>query len=67
MTGRMTRALSLENGHRERVDAVSGCVMLVRREVFETIGLLPDDYFFSFEDIEFCQRARRAGFDVEHF
>jgi GT2 family glycosyltransferase len=44
------------------VDGVSGCVMLVRREVFEHVGLLTEDYFFSFEDIDFCLRARRAGF-----
>lgn len=46
------------------VDAVSGCVMLVRREVFEKVGLLDEAFFFSFEDIEFCLRARRAGFGV---
>lgn len=46
------------------VDAVSGCVMLVRREVFERAGMLDDEFFFYFEDIEFCLRARRAGFDV---
>ena len=44
--------------------AVSGCVMLVHRDVFDRIGLLPEDYFFSFEDIAFCQRARAARFDV---
>ena len=44
------------------VDAVSGCVMLVRREVFESVGLLDEEYFFSFEDIDFCLRARNAGF-----
>ena len=44
------------------VDAVSGCVMLIRREVFERIGLLDEAYFFSFEDIDFCLRARKAGF-----
>jgi GT2 family glycosyltransferase len=44
------------------VDAVSGAVMLIRREVFEAVGLLDEDYFYSFEDIEFCLRARRAGF-----
>ena len=44
--------------------AVSGCVMLVHRDVFDRIGLLPEEYFFSFEDIAFCQRARAAGFDV---
>lgn len=46
------------------VDAVSGCVMLVRRDVFEKVGLFDEAFFFSFEDIEFCLRVRRAGFDV---
>ncbi len=45
-----------------RVDGVSGCAMLVRREVFEAIGLLDEDYFYSFEDLDFCLKARRAGF-----
>jgi GT2 family glycosyltransferase/glycosyltransferase involved in cell wall biosynthesis len=44
------------------VDAVSGCVMLIRREVFDRIGLLDEAYFFSFEDVDFCLRARDAGF-----
>jgi GT2 family glycosyltransferase len=44
------------------VDGVSGCVMMVRREVFDAVGLLDEDYFFSFEDLEFCLRARAAGF-----
>lgn len=44
------------------VAGVSGCVMLVRREVFEQIGLLDQDYFFSFEDLDFCLRARQAGY-----
>lgn len=44
------------------VDGVSGCAMLVRREVFDAIGLFAEEYFYSFEDLEFCLRARRAGF-----
>ena len=46
------------------VDAVSGCLMLIRREVFEAIGLLDEDFFFSFEELDFCFRARRAGFST---
>ena len=46
------------------VDAVSGCVMLVNRTVFERIGLFDDDYFFSFEDLDFCLRSRKAGFET---
>jgi GT2 family glycosyltransferase/glycosyltransferase involved in cell wall biosynthesis len=46
----------------EPVAAVSGCFMLVRRGVFEGVGLLDDEYFFSFEDLDLCLRARSAGF-----
>jgi GT2 family glycosyltransferase/glycosyltransferase involved in cell wall biosynthesis len=44
------------------VDGVSGCLMLVKREVFEAAGFFDEDYFFSFEDLDFCLKARRAGF-----
>ncbi len=40
---------------------VSGCAMLVRREVFEAIGLLDPSYRIYCEDVDFCLRARRAG------
>jgi len=58
--GRRLAAIGSEPVH--VVDAVSGCAMLVRREVFDRIGLLDESYFFSFEDIDFCLRARAAGF-----
>ena len=44
------------------VDAVSGCLMLIKREVFDRVGLLDERYFFGFEEIDFCLRARAAGF-----
>lgn len=46
------------------VDAVSGCAMLVRREVFEAVGRLEADYYFGFEDLDFCLRARQRGFNT---
>jgi GT2 family glycosyltransferase/glycosyltransferase involved in cell wall biosynthesis len=57
--GRAVASLATEPG---RVEAVSGCVMLIRQEVFDRAGLLDEDYFFSFEDIDFCLRAEDAGF-----
>jgi GT2 family glycosyltransferase len=44
------------------VDGVSGCAMLVRRAVFDRVGLFFEDYFFGFEDLDLCLRARTAGF-----
>lgn len=43
---------------------VSGSFMLIRKEVFEKIGFLNDDFFMYFEDVEFCMRAKKAGFKV---
>src|ERR1022692_2472657 len=42
-------------------DWVSGASMIIRREVFELIGLLDEGYFLYFEDVDFCLRASRAG------
>jgi GT2 family glycosyltransferase len=42
-------------------DWVSGASMMVRREVFESIGLLDDRYFMYYEETDFCLRAARAG------
>lgn len=39
------------------------CV-LIRRELFEQIGLLDDEFFMYFEDVDFCRRARAAGWPI---
>jgi N-acetylglucosaminyl-diphospho-decaprenol L-rhamnosyltransferase len=44
-------------------DWVAGASMIIRREVIEKIGLLDDRYFMYFEEVDFCLRAKRAGFD----
>lgn len=74
--GRMTYRQNLTDliGHRQpdgprfqaeiAVDYVPGCAMLVRRAVFERAGLLEGDYFAYHEDVEFCIKARAAGFEV---
>ncbi|PDV98855.1 glycosyltransferase family 2 protein [Candidatus Chloroploca asiatica] len=45
-------------------DYVTGCAMLVRREVFEHVGLLDPTYVMYFEDADFCQRARKARYEI---
>ncbi|MBI5658497.1 MAG: glycosyltransferase family 2 protein [Nitrosomonadales bacterium] len=41
------------------------CV-LVTDEVFQQVGLLDEGYFMYFEDVEFCRRARKAGWEIVH-
>ena len=38
--------------------------VLIRREVFEEIGLLDERFFMYFEDADFCFRAQSAGWAV---
>lgn len=47
------------------VEALSGAAILVRREVFDRIGLLDERLFWT-EDMEFCYRAHRAGIGVAY-
>lgn len=46
------------------VDWVPGCVLLVRRGVYESIGTFDDTYFIYFEDIDWCVRARQRGYKI---
>jgi GT2 family glycosyltransferase len=46
------------------VDFVPGAAMLVRRRVFEDVGLLPEEFFLYFEETDFCVRAAAAGWKV---
>lgn len=46
------------------VDSLQGACLLIRREVFDQIGLLDEDYFMYTEEIDFCYRAKKAGWKV---
>ncbi len=46
------------------VDFVSGCALLVKAPVVARIGLLDDRFFAYYEEVEWCWRARRAGYRI---
>jgi len=48
----------------ERVDAVSGALMYVPRDVFERVQGFDEGYFLHAEDLDLCRRVRDAGFPV---
>jgi hypothetical protein len=47
-----------------QVDFVTGCAMLVRRDVWEKVGLLDDQFFMYYEETEWCVRASRMGYKI---
>jgi GT2 family glycosyltransferase len=42
---------------------VSGASMMVRRDVFEMIGLMDEQYFMYYEEVDFCIHACKAGWE----
>jgi GT2 family glycosyltransferase len=46
------------------VDWVAGASMMIRREVFEDVGLFDEQYFLYFEETDFCRRAKQRGWST---
>lgn len=45
-----------------KTDFITGACMIVKRDLFEKIGLLPEEYFIYYEDVDFCQKAIKEGY-----
>ncbi|HEY8362340.1 MAG TPA: glycosyltransferase family 2 protein, partial [Tissierellaceae bacterium] len=57
----------IDNGfydQKKEITFVTGCCMLIKRKVFEKLGLLSDECFMYFEDVDFCVRVQEAGFKI---
>lgn len=49
-----------------QVDWISGCGIMVRREVIEQVGMIDERYFYFWEETEWCLRAGKKGWKVMH-
>ncbi len=47
------------------LDYVCGCATLIRRSVFDTVGLFEPLFFLYWEEADLCARAARAGFKID--
>lgn len=43
---------------------VTGCSMFIKKEVIKTIGIFDERYYLYWEDVDFCLRARSAGYQL---
>jgi GT2 family glycosyltransferase len=49
------------------VDAVSGAFLMIRRRTIEDIGLLDEQFFMYGEELDWCLRAKQAGWSVVYY
>lgn len=41
-----------------------GAAMMVRRAAIEKAGLMAENFFLYYEELDWCERMRKAGFDI---
>ncbi|MCI0381663.1 MAG: glycosyltransferase family 2 protein [Chlamydiae bacterium] len=55
----------LEKNHEEvvKTDYACGCALLVRKEVVQKCGMMDSRFFLIWEEVDWCWKIRKAGFD----
>ena len=41
-----------------------GAAMMIRKKTIESIGLMAELFFLYYEEVDFCERVKRAGFEI---
>lgn len=57
----------IDQGQYDRVEPVkfvTGALMLIKREVLEKVGLLPEEYFFGVEEFDYSVTVKQAGYSL---
>jgi len=60
--GRYRRTTKSTQTH--EVESVFGACLVLRASTLPAIGLLDEEFFFYYEEVEWCHRARQAGLQV---
>ena len=47
-----------------KIDFVVGCGLLIKNKVIKDIGVLDPDYFLYYEDVDWCLRAQKKGYEI---
>ena len=41
-----------------------GAAMMIKREVVDNVGLMFEEFFLYYEELDWCERIRRAGYEI---
>ncbi|MBL7816276.1 MAG: glycosyltransferase family 2 protein [Saprospiraceae bacterium] len=58
---------TFDNGQFTKIEKTAyahGAAMMVRRDVIEKVGVMFEDFFLYYEELDWCERVRRAGFEI---
>ncbi|MGV8906560.1 MAG: glycosyltransferase family 2 protein [Acetobacterium sp.] len=49
------------------IDCIMGAFMMVPRKVIDEVGMLDEDFFMYGEDVDWCYRIKKAGYQVMYY
>ncbi|MBC3796744.1 glycosyltransferase family 2 protein [Acetobacterium tundrae] len=49
------------------IDCIVGAFMMIPRKVIDEVGMLDEDYFMYGEDIDWCYRIKKAGYQIMYY
>jgi N-acetylglucosaminyl-diphospho-decaprenol L-rhamnosyltransferase len=50
----------------QSVDWLVGAALMIRREAWQAVGPLDERFFMYFEELDWCQRCREAGWEIKY-
>jgi len=54
----------LSNDSKKEVDFITGCALMIKREVVDKVGLFDNRFFTFYEDADLCQKVKKIGYKV---
>lgn len=58
------KMLEFDHSFAREVDQPEGACLLVRRSVIDAIGMLDEGFFMLFEEVDWCYRIKKAGWQI---
>ena len=56
--------LDFDHNKIKEVYQIMGAAMLIKKQVFDKIGLLDENFWAIFEEVDFCKRAKDEGYKI---
>ena len=64
LTTRAENLTRIKSSSNYESDFLSGCCFMTTPEVLKKVGLFDSDFFFTYEDVDWCLRARKLGYKL---
>jgi len=64
LAGQSIKNLKNQENSKIKLDYISGAALFFNTEVLETVGLLNEEYFLFYEELDYAQRLKKHGYEI---